>query len=943
MEHLQEVAEQIFVNALGLDPSEREAYLQSACQSSPEVRERVEKLLKEDDLAGSFLNRPLFDHPPAAGDDVTARNSHSPRGHGADTHPYTPRFMRGDVICDRFEVIRFIAKGGMGEVYEVEDRQLRGVHVALKTVLSQYAADPLMQERFEREVLSAREVVHPNICPIYDIFHWKRAEGRLTFLTMKLLAGETLSARLARAGPIPEPGASLIIRQVGAGLAAAHQAGILHRDIKAANIILDGVGEKVSACVTDFGLARAALGETTALTSHGIAGTPGYMAPELFYGETPSAASDVYSFGIVVYQILTGRLPRLSLHQTPANSLSTLTEGLPQQWRRLVEGCLEPRPDLRFKDIPAALQSLTNAATERIEDVPGPRFLTRRKMIALTATGCLAAAGGAWLEREKLIDWFEPLPKKRFVALMAWPAGDSTPVVQTILDSIGNRLAREEAHVKDLLIITFSDLQDRANVVESPTSSVAALGANLVLAVSLHAGPKLLTLSLQVLDAMTQKRLRGIEIKRAPDKLSSVVEEASKAALALLDLPSGEPLMNDQDELNRVSPETFRIFSEAQQLASEPNYASLTEAILKYQQAVTNDPHFAFGYARLARAYVLVYAVKGDAANLDLGERNASLALRFNPNSASGIFSEGLSLLYSGKPDAAVDYFSRSLRIDPGNPEIALNEAWAFRNLGRFKEAEQAFRNIIKERPNYWPAYDALGYVLWRQAKYSEAAAEYDAASHAALNVAQPLANLGALYQELGDRDKAIAALNASLKISRNEEALLALGDIAFEDGRYNEALDDYQQAADLSPKDHVAWRNIADCYAVLGKPALVQKNYAKAAAILSDSMAINSGDGAGWATLAFYHAKIHDPADAEADMTKAQGATDVESQFMIVQAMALLGRKEEALQLLLKCMDRGLVPLEVDGALDLGELRKDPRYLSRVQKLRTKDGLKAS
>jgi serine/threonine protein kinase len=353
----------------------------------------------------------------------------------------------------------------------VEDRQLRGVHVALKTVLSQYAADPLMQERFEREVLSAREVVHPNICPIYDIFHWKRAEGRLTFLTMKLLAGETLSARLARAGPIPEPEASLIIRQVGAGLAAAHQAGILHRDIKAANIILDGVGEKVSACVTDFGLARAALGETTALTSHGIAGTPGYMAPELFYGETPSAASDVYSFGIVVYQILTGRLPRLSLHQTPANSLSTLTEGLPQQWRRLVEGCLEPRPDLRFKDIPAALQSLTNAATERIEDVPGPRFLTRRKMIALTATGCLAAAGGAWLEREKLIDWFEPLPKKRFVALMAWPAGDSTPVVQTILDSIGNRLAREEAHVKDLLIITFSDLQDRANVVESPTSS----------------------------------------------------------------------------------------------------------------------------------------------------------------------------------------------------------------------------------------------------------------------------------------------------------------------------------------------------------------------------------------------------------------------------------------------------------------------------------------
>jgi tetratricopeptide (TPR) repeat protein len=140
-----------------------------------------------------------------------------------------------------------------------------------------------------------------------------------------------------------------------------------------------------------------------------------------------------------------------------------------------------------------------------------------------------------------------------------------------------------------------------------------------------------------------------------------------------------------------------------------------------------------------------------------------------------------------------------------------------------------------------------------------------------------------------------------------------------------------------------MTWRDIADCYAVLGKPALVQKNYAKAAEILSDFVAINPRDGTLWATLAFYHAKIHDSAHAEADMAKAQGASDVESQFMIVQALAVLGKREEALQLLLKCMDRGLAPIEVDGALDLASLRKDPRYLSRVQKLRTKDGLKAS
>ncbi len=949
MGNLQELTEQIFVTALGLDPSEREAYLRTACHSSPEMRIRVDKMLKENDLAGSFLQRPFFDRSPLEdiqGEETPAQDMDSRTGDPVSSQSYTPQFAPGEVLYDRFAVVRFIAKGGMGEVYEVEDRQLRGVHVALKTVLSQYAADPLMRERFEREVLNARKVVHPNLCPIYDIFHRTRPEGQLTFLTMKLLAGETLAARLARIGPLPDLEASLIMRQVGSGLSAAHDAGILHRDIKAGNIILDGSGEMVYACVTDFGLARAELSDTTALTVGGVAGTPGYMAPELFYGGPPSKASDVFALGVVAYQILTGHLPRLSLSPSPDSSVEALTRSFPPSWRQLINGCLQASLDRRYKDIPTAVQSLAETSVGPLDDLRSPPFLTRRRMFALTATGCLAAAGGAWLERDRLIDWFEPLPSKRFVALMAWPPGESEAVVLTVLESIGNRLARAEASVKDLLIITFNDLQDSAHTPESPTSSVAALGANLVLAVSLHANPSLLILSLQVLDAMTQKKLRRIEIKCAPDRLSSMVEDASKASLALLGLPQREILVSDQEELKRVSPAVFRTFSEAEQLVNEANDTGLTDAILKYQQALTDDPHFALGYARLARAYIQLSAVNGDAANLGLAERNASLSLRFNPNSASGLLSEGLFLLYSGKPNSAVDYFNKSLRNDPGNPEITLNKAWAFRNLNRFADAEQAFRDIIKERPNYWPAYDALGFVLWRQAKYQEAAAAYDAAANAAPNVAEPLANLGALYQVFGKHDEAIAALNASLKRGPSEEGLTVLGDMAFADGKFTAALDYYQRVADLNPKYHVIWREIADCYAVLGQPELVQKNYAKAAEILETNPR-NAGD---WATLAFYHAKIHDAAQSEADMAKAQkdkaGAkreTDVQAQFMIVQALAVLGRKEEATQLLLDCMRGGLLPFEVEGALDLGDLRKDPRYLSFVLKQQTSNGHGAS
>jgi eukaryotic-like serine/threonine-protein kinase len=939
MEDLQERAKQIFVHALGLDPPKRAAYLRTACGSSPEVKARVEEMLIEDDPAGNFLEHPLFDRPPPEniqGEGDATQDVNSRTGHFAASHTHTSQFISGEVICERFRVVRFIAKGGMGEVYEVEDRQLRGVHIALKTVLSQYAADPLMQERFEREVLNAREVVHPNLCPIYDIFHWKRAERRLTFLTMKLLAGETLSARLGRAGPIADPEASLIIRQVGAGLAAAHAAGILHRDIKAANIILDGSGEKVYACVTDFGLARAALGETTALTLHGVAGTPGYMAPELFYGGVPSKASDVFSFGVVVYQVLTGRLPHPTLNHTPADSLSALTESLPQPWRRLVIGCLEPNPDLRFKDIPTALQSLTQAPVGQKENQASAGFLTRRRVIALAATGCAAVAGGAWLEREKLIDWFEPLPAKRFVALMAWPAEDSTPVVQTILDSIGNRLARAEAYVKDLLVVSARDVPPGGVSLTTPDKSEVSLGANLVLTASVQQDPSHAHLRLQLLDAGSQRVLRGTILSCAVAEIAALTQQAADQAAALLRLPHKEKPVSDAEELRNVPQDVMQAYSEARQLAQEPNHSGLQQAIGKYQHALELNPHFALGYAMVAKAYVEQYFVTREPANLDLAGRNAANALRYNPNSAMGLFSQALVLLYTGNAVGALKLFAKALQADPGNPEVLLYQAKAFENIGKdhIEDAERVYRQIIAERPNYWPAYNNLGVLLARKGDRKGAAEAFANAGSAAPAVALPMANLATTYIQLGRREDARAALTECLRRGENEDLYLALGNLDFEDGKYNDALKAYQHAGKLDPKDHMVQRDIGDCYAMLGNLQLEKASYLEAARLLSSSLQTDSQDGLGWANLAFYHAKTGDFAAADVDIRNAEahGGTDLESQFTITQALAVMGRKKEALSRLEWCLNCNISSAELDLATDLKDLRKDPAFLGYVK-----------
>jgi serine/threonine protein kinase/Tfp pilus assembly protein PilF len=848
------------------------------------------------------------------------------------------QFKPGDLIDGRFSVVRFIARGGMGEVYEVEDRQLRGIHVALKTILSHCAADPTMRQRFEREVLSAREVVHPNLCPMYDLGHWKRPEGQLTYLTMKLLAGESLAARLSRKGPLPGEEALSILRQVGAGIAAAHHAGILHRDIKTANIILQGSGPDVIAWVTDFGLARAALGEETALTVDGVAGTPGFMAPELFYGAAPSKASDVYSLGVVAHLVLTGHAPRVPMRRGKSVKTPFNVAEIPEPWRRFIAGCLRPAVEERFQTVPDAMLAMPAVAARTENRSSSGQRISRRKIVLFGAGASAGAALGVWLDWVQIVNVVDPLPSTRFVALMPMPADRPPALLFTVLDSISQRLARAEASVKNLMIITPGDKPGPREAIDSPAKAETALGANLVLAASLEVTASQAKLFLRLLDAYSQRVLRKGAVECAMVSIGGLAEKASHLAASLLHLPSGDVQLSDPEELKNVPPDVYQAYSEAEQLVNEPNHAGLEQAIEKYQQALDLDGHFALGYAELAIAYLRQFYVTRESANLDLAISNAANALRYNPLSAMGLLSQALVLVSQGKAEDGQAYFQKAQQADRGNPEILYEKAWALERQGLLSEAAQTYRDILIERPNFWPAYNNLGVILSREAKYDQAAKAFAAAAAAAPKVAQPMANLAQTYLELGKRDDARAALNESLKRAESEDAYLTLGDMDFEDGKYNNALTDYGHAAMLNPRNHLTQRNMGDCYTMLGNATMAKECYGRAAQLLSAWLQTNPRDGFGWANLAFYHAKIGDTKDAGTDMENAasHGANDVASRFMIVQALEVLGRRKEALDLLLWCIDKGLSPAEVDLAVDLKDLRGTDAYRSKLKNLKS-------
>ena len=246
-----------------------------------------------------------------------------------------PIFSPDEVICERYRVIRFIARGGMGEVYEVEDEELHS-RIALKTISAARASSKQQLNRFKQEIQLARKVSHPNVCRVFDLGrHRDEAHGEVLFLTMEFLPGETLAAHLREHGPMSYQEALPLVRQMVAALSAAHHAGVVHRDFKPGNVMLLNLPESPTVKVTDFGLAvNPEADETVSVLLSDVVGTPAYMAPEQFHGRY-SARTDIYALGLTVFQMLTGELPEFS--QTPFQETgSQTTKRIRARWRQAI-------------------------------------------------------------------------------------------------------------------------------------------------------------------------------------------------------------------------------------------------------------------------------------------------------------------------------------------------------------------------------------------------------------------------------------------------------------------------------------------------------------------------------------------------------------------------------------------------------------------------------
>jgi tetratricopeptide (TPR) repeat protein len=690
----------------------------------------------------------------------------------------------------------------------------------------------------------------------------------------------------------------------------------------------------------DFGLARLYDSQTTVLARGFIAGTPGYIAPELLRGDAPSQATDIFALGVLFQQIMISDQPNGELRGLSAKPSPALDSAdVPPVFIHSVKEFLSADPARRsraFKQIQSTFGSAGSIATQNsfgLSNTSRP-LLTRRSFVIGSAVTACAATGGAVWKRDSISnsvnDFLHPLPTKRFVALLNWPASDARikPILAGMIEAIGNELSRAEAFDRNLFVIS-RDVGPETKTAAQLNEFRDRLGANLVLAASGVTDPRQFHLLLRALDPSSTRSIREKRISLPLGEQTSFPAKAVRAAAELVGV-SHYQLNDKRTTPDTKSPEAYVAVQEAEALMKQDNDTGLKDAIDKYRHALDLDPRYATAYAKLALAYFRLYVVSGNSAAVYAARSNCDKALTLNPDSVEAHLALSSVLEYTGDKVGASREIEKALSIDPVNPRTLVYQAQLYSRLNHWREAEETLQRVQKLRPNDWLAHNELGIVFLSQGKYREAIAEYQAASLAAPKNALALNNIGDLYLRQGKIAEAKDSVARSFALHPNDLAAITMAAALRSEGKYPDAIHFAQKAVELNSAQSAGWLELGDCFSLMrGRRSDAEKAYAEGAKTQDEELQTDATNGPGWMLLALCRVKAGAPETALALIRKAEQspAGDLDSQLLKARTLELLGERDQALNIFATCLKRGATTFQIQLIPDMGPLRGDLRY----------------
>ena len=808
----------IFEAALEKPPSDRTSFLR-LCRDEPLVLQEVERLLASHSEAGNFLSSPL------------------PRL--LDSGSTVQSLSEGMLLSDRFRILGFLARGGMGEVYVAEDMELRE-RVALKTIRPELVQDDRILERFKREVHLAKQVTHPNVCRIFDLFRHQvsRAESgsrSLVFVVMELLEGETLAERLRRSPRMSAVEVFPIALQMASALGAAHDAGVLHRDFKPGNVVLVPAAKGLRAVVTDFGLALRAATDTsvsTMLTEPGQwFGTPAYLSPEQVESKPLAPASDVYSLGLVFYEMVTGTQPfadatplAMAVQRLQVDPMRPrkLVPDLDRHWEQIILRCLEREPGHRFKNGGEVARALKG----EIEASSRERHVAR--WLAAIVAGIVVVAGLGWLApaiRHRFLPprmlAERPIKVRPSLAVLPFRNLSGRSEAEWVSTALPEMLTTELAVGEKLRMVpgetiarAAADLALAGKDTLAPDtlgrlrqylgSDYVVLGSYLDLG---NTSGNLIRVDLRLQDTKSGETIANVSEKGNERALDEVVTRAGTDLRARLGL---QPETQEEMTLARASlsstPEAVRLYSQGLARFRVLDARAATGLLLR---AIALDPGFALAHSALADAWsVQGYDEKAQAESKRALELSGALPRE------SRLWIEGRYWALNHNWNKAVELYRTLFDFFPDNLDYGLRLVNA---QTRARTVDEALATLAQLRRLPPPAGNDPRIDLEQadvfdvKGTYSEQQAAATAAGDRAQTIGAQWLLIGALnrvarsLEKQGKLDEAAATAQEASKIASATgerrgvaEALTMLGIVRFDQGNLSGAREAYEQALAL-------------------------------------------------------------------------------------------------------------------------------------------------
>lgn len=876
-----------------------------------------------------------------------------------------------------------IGAGGMGVVYAAEDTRLHR-RVALK-VLPAHALDPAQQSRFLQEARAAAQLHHPNICPIHDVGEY---QGQL-FYTMALLPGWPLSA-LIRGEGLPVSLALDIAIQVLSGLEQAHARGVVHRDIKPQNLV---IAENGHTSILDFGLAL--MGGATRLTQPGrVVGTASYMSPEQADGRAVDCRSDLWSLGVVLYEMLSGARPferestlmtlRAVLQEEP-EALSRLRQGLPdelytavaralakpleERWQSASEFAAELRRIRRAQEslaplpeetgVPLALRPkhpteagvLDATQTVSLGDPPrtSPPAVTLRKPFRrgfawiATAAGLCVLLLALFFWRDAL-PWFAPpLPDEKRVAILPFEVFGDDPALRVLSDGLADTLTAElielERFQGKLMVIPASEI--RAREIRSAEDARSRYAANLVVTGSTQRLGDQVQLTLHLVDSAALRELGARSFHFDIRNPASLRTGAITRLSSLLEIPFGEDQRRAVETGNSERGDAQLAYLEGRgYLARYDQQGNLDRAIDSFTRATEQDPAYALAFAALAEAYYRKAVNTEQKEWLDLAAANAGQSVRLAPGIPGARIVLGEINAYRGRHPEAVQQFEQALRIAPGSAEARRGLAEVHEAEGNFAEAERAYLEATRRRPQDWYGYLLLGYFYIQRARFSEAEQALRSALDLTPDNAIVYRNLAVVFMSLGRYREAREQLEVALRLRPNAVTYGTLGVALYYEGKFTEAVSALETSIDLDPNDYSQWGNLGTAYRwAPGGSAKAAMAFRRAVELGENRLLVTPKAHRVRANLAEYYAKLGQREKALARVEEIPPAVRSTYAFRIALVYELLGQRAEAIRTLRSLLSDTSVLNDVRYDPDLAGLWNDRAFQQAMREMTGKTG----